>query len=82
MSALRLLLPVLAVLVWRSCCALDTESSPIQSPPAPESLRSNPCSSSGSSCGECLRQPQCAWCTQQVCSNRPLAFAPAHGALR
>uniref|UniRef100_A0A4D5RY81 Integrin beta n=1 Tax=Ixodes scapularis TaxID=6945 RepID=A0A4D5RY81_IXOSC len=65
MSALRLLLPVLAVLVWRSCCALDTESSPVQSPPAPESLRSNPCSSSGSSCGECLRQPQCAWCTQQ-----------------
>ncbi|CAN8020948.1 unnamed protein product, partial [Ixodes persulcatus] len=43
----------------------DTESSPVQSPPAPESLRSNPCSSSGSSCGECLRQPQCAWCTQQ-----------------
>ncbi|XP_049517771.1 integrin beta pat-3-like [Dermacentor silvarum] len=47
-----------------------------EAPPSPEpfpgqdgataaALRSDPCASSADNCSECLRHPECAWCSQQ-----------------
>lgn len=36
-------------------------------------LVSDPCALSGDNCSECLRQPGCAWCAQQVRANNVLA---------
>lgn len=43
----------------------STEPFPGQDGATAAALRSDPCASSADNCSECLRHPECAWCSQQ-----------------
>ncbi|KAK8781903.1 hypothetical protein V5799_016756 [Amblyomma americanum] len=45
--------------------AVSSDQEPAPGPEAAAALLSDPCASSADNCSECLRHPECAWCSQQ-----------------
>lgn len=43
----------------------SSDQEPLPGPEAAAALLSDPCASSADNCSECLRHPECAWCSQQ-----------------
>lgn len=58
---------VFVIYLCAPCYAVDDDvpDSPAPSVPLAQGLHSDLCASSSSNCTQCLRQPQCAWCTQE-----------------